>query len=115
MDTIEKQQFLARRRQTYQNVKSEQKEHITTETVTDNTLDTCITCFLKKIREGPFHICSVCNRVLYKRTVVALNKSKYGIQDLFTGKTSFDNKEYICQTCHCKLLKGQVPCQAVHG
>ena len=34
MDTIEKQQFLARRRQTYQNVKSEQKEDIAAETVT---------------------------------------------------------------------------------
>ena len=55
------------------------------------------------------------NRLLYKRTVLALNKSKYGIQNLFTGKTSFDNKEYICKTCHSKLLKGQVPCQAVHN
>ena len=115
MDTIEKQQFLARRRQTYQNVKSEQKEDIAAETVTHNTLDTCIRCFLKKIREGPFYVCSVCNRVLYRRTVLALNKSKYGKQNLFTGKTSFDNKEYICKTCHSKLLKGQVPCQAVYN
>lgn len=37
----------------------------------------------------------------------------YGFQHLFTGKKSFDNKEYICKTYKSKLLKGQVPCQAV--
>jgi hypothetical protein len=26
---------------------------------------------------------------------------------------SFDGKEYVCKTCHAKLLKGQQPCQAV--
>ena len=26
---------------------------------------------------------------------------------------SFDGKEYVCKTCHGKLLKGQQPCQAV--
>ena len=26
---------------------------------------------------------------------------------------SFDGKNYICRTCHAKLLKDQQPCQAV--
>ena len=37
------------------------------------------------------------------------------MQNLFTGKTSFDNQEYICKKCHSKLLRGQVPCQAVYN
>ena len=34
-------------------------------------------------------------------------------QELFTDIKSFDEKQYICKTCHTKVLKGQVPCQAV--
>ena len=29
--------------------------------------------------------------------------------------TSFDNKEYICKTCHSKVIKGKVPFQAVYN
>ena len=50
-----------------------------------------------------------------RRTVKILEKSKYNMQNVFTGKTSFDNKEYICKTCNPKLLKEQIPCQAVHN
>ena len=34
-------------------------------------------------------------------------------QELFTDIKSFDEKQYICKTCHTKVLKGQVPCQAI--
>ena len=34
-------------------------------------------------------------------------------QELFTDIKSFDENQYICNTCHTKVLKGQVPCQAV--
>ena len=34
-------------------------------------------------------------------------------QELFTEIKSFDEKQYICKTRHTKILKGQVPCQAV--
>ena len=42
-----------------------------------------------------------------------MNQNKYAIQSIFTSKTSFDDKEYICKTCHSKVLKGEVPCRAV--
>ena len=78
-------------------------------------LDHCITTFQSKIREGPYYICSVCNRLLYRKTVIILEKSKYSMQHLFTEKKSFDEKQYICKTCHSKLMKKQIPCQAVHN
>ena len=56
------------------------------------------------VREGPCYICTVCNRLLYRKTVTELKKGKYNIQHIFTGKHSFDNKEYICNTCSSKLL-----------
>ena len=66
-------------------------------------------------RQGPYYICSVCNIILYRKTVTELKKSKYAIQDFFTGKKSFDNKEYICKTCNAKLSTGQMACQAVQN
>ena len=64
------------------------------------TLDHYITIFKQKIREGPYYICSVCNRILYRKSVLILLKSKYYSQQFFTDTKSFDGKEYICKTCH---------------
>ena len=127
MDANKKQQLLAKTRETYLNMKSKEKEErlekmrkVTriakqTKAITHNELDSCIASFQKAVREGPYYICSVCNRILYRKTVTELKKSKYTIQHLFTGKKSFDKKEYICKTCSSKLSKGQIPCQAVHN
>ena len=54
----------------------------------------------------------------YRKSVLIFNKQKYAncsIQNIFTEKLSFDNKEYICKTCHSKVIKGNVPCQAVYN
>ena len=61
-----------------------------------------------KIKEGPYFICSVCNRILYRKSVLKVSRIKYSVQHVFTGLTSFDNNEYICRTCHLKVLKGKV-------
>ena len=76
-------------------------------------LDNEITTFQTKIRDGPYYICSVCNRTLYRKTVIQLKKKQmYNTQqELFTGTKSFDENQYICKTCLIKVLKGQVPCQ----
>ncbi|CAB4007412.1 ATP-dependent DNA helicase PIF1 [Paramuricea clavata] len=76
-------------------------------------IDMCIEKFKKQIKSGQFYICCVCNRTLYKKSVVILQKNKYPRQDCFVLQCSFDGKNYICKTCHAKLLKGQQPCQAV--
>ena len=76
-------------------------------------IETCITVFKEKIKAGPFYICCVCNRTLYKKSVLLLHKQKYPRQDCFVIQPSFDCKEYICKTCHSKLKKGQQPSQAV--
>jgi DNA replication protein DnaC len=78
-------------------------------------LDDCLAVFKGKIKEGPYYACSVCHRMLYKRSVVKLNKDKYDIQDLFTNVKSFDEREHICKTCKKKILTGNVPCQAVRN
>ena len=35
--------------------------------------------------------------------------------DIFTDVPSFDNEQYICNTCHSKLITGKIPCQAVYN
>ena len=81
-------------------------------------VDVCISQFCQKIKEGPYYVCTVCNRMSYRKSVLIFNKQKYAnrsIQNIFTEKLSFDNKEYICKTCHSKVIKGKVPCQAVYN
>lgn len=125
MDANEKQHLLAKKRQAYQNMGSWEKEKLPvkqkiltseakqTKVTKCDDLDYCITSFQNKIREDPYYICSVCNRILYRKSVTELKKDKYSIEHLFTQKKSFDNQQYICKTCNSKTSKGQVPCQAV--
>ena len=73
----------------------------------------CVEQFKNKIRQGPFYICTVCHRIMYRKAVQELVARKYPRQDLFTGLLSFDKTEYICSTCHKKVSKNQMPCQSV--
>ena len=51
------------------------------------------TAFRSKIREGPYYICSICNRILYKKTVIQLKKKQmYNTQqELFTELYTHDS------------------------
>ena len=71
--------------------------------------------FKRKIREGPYFICTVCNRILYKKSVMRCINNKCPCQTFFNIQQSFDGKEYniICKTCPSKVIKGELPCQAV--
>ena len=74
-----------------------------------------IICFKKAIKDGPFYVCVVCNRCLYRKTVIKFNGSKYDASHsyLYTGVQSFDSNNYICLTCDRYLKKNEIPCQAV--
>ena len=81
-------------------------------------VDICISQFCQKIKQGPYYVCTVCHRMLYRKSVLIFNKQKYincNIQNIFTDKLSFYNKEYICKTCHPKIIKGKVLCQALYN
>ena len=76
-------------------------------------VELCINHFKRKWREGPCFICTVCNRILYKKSVITFINKKYPFQKYFNSKQLFDRKHYICRTCHSKIIKGKLPCQAV--
>ena len=39
--------------------------------------------------------------------------NKYPCQTFFNIQQSFDGKEYICKKCYSKVIKGELPRQAV--
>ena len=115
LDPIDKETILkrARKQQVAKKKSREYESHLHVE----YGIDHYISIFQNKIRDGPFYICSVCHRLLYRKTVFILKSEsdKYSLKHLFTGKKSFDNKQYICRTCDTRLSKGKVPCQAVYN
>ena len=74
-----------------------------------------VTLFKKLIREGPYFICVICNRCLFKRYVVRFDFNSYSslVKELVHLVSSYDVRLYICITCHNKVKKDSVPCQAV--
>ena len=50
------------------------------------------TTFQSKIREGPYYTCSVCNRILYRKTIIQLKKQMYNTQqELLTELYTHDS------------------------
>ena len=99
------------------NLKQMREKMAATKLIQKSTMENRIKKFKKLVMEGPYYICIVCNRCLYKKTVVKF-KDSYNNPDssfYFSHVQSFDGCEYVCQTCHLKLKakKNQIPCQAV--
>ena len=70
--------------------------------------------FKKLINEGPFYICVVCQRCLYKKSIFCYDENKFQSQmSSFNLVRSFNVNLYICRTCCINCLKGKVPCQVV--
>ena len=73
--------------------------------------------FKLEVRKGPYHVCVICNRSLYRRSVILFDETKYIMPDeddfFISHVLAFDGHEYICLTCNQKLKKSKVPCQAV--
>ena len=74
-----------------------------------------INLFHNNIKCGPEYICTCCDHLWYKSSVVKCDVNKYKVcsQDLFksciTGLKSVDNTEWICTTCDLNLKKGRLP------
>ena len=70
--------------------------------------------FFQQLREGPYFICAVCHRCLYKRSVRLFEHEKYILTaELYCLMKSFDEKNYIGHTCHKHLSRNDMPCQAI--
>ena len=73
--------------------------------------------FEKTVNEGPIYVCFSCHRLLFRKSVVELHRDKYKCKDVacsvITECQKVNGKEWICNTCHQSLKKGQIPVQSV--
>lgn len=75
--------------------------------------------FISAISEGPDYVCTCCHRLMYRKTVVEFNPTKYSkLSDLavvFPPEVVFTSaqlKVWICKTCDFNLKRGKMPAQA---
>ena len=132
MDGTEKKKLLHKRKEKYQSIDTTKKkelfqkgtekyESMDTEAKRDllnkrkerikvkaTSMESRVKQFKRKVREGPYFICTVCNRILYKKSVMRCINNKCPCQIFFNIQQSFDGKEYICKTCHSKVIKGEL-------
>ena len=80
----------------------------------ESPFDRKVSNFKLLIKNGPFFICAICNRCLYRTSVICSNIEKYSVDEniIFMVK-SYDDNYYICTTCDKALCKISVPCEAV--
>ena len=129
MEPNKKQNLFVQNAEKYRKMDSGEKKELIKQIVTrkkerkeekyfsTQSLDYYIEQFNQDIREGPYYICVVCNRLLYRKTVLEFKKDKYNCSSyLFTSVTSFNGHMYICNTCHVTIKKkNKTPCQAVYN
>ena len=90
MDATEKQKLLEKSKEEY------------TSRTSKKTVDSFVNQFKKKIMEGPYYICCVCNRTLCKKSGLKLNTSSYPSQDILKIQSSYDGKEFFLYNVSCK-------------
>ena len=80
----------------------------------ESSFDRKVSNFKLLMKNGPFFICVICNRCLYRTSVICFNIEKYSADEniIFMVK-SYDDNYYICTTCDKVLCKISIPCQAV--
>ena len=116
MEPVAKKRFLEDIKRNYSTMDARKKKELlsqpTEKLLKAKSVELCINQFKRKIREGPYYICTVCNRILYKKSVMTCINEKYPCQTYFNIQQSFDGKQCICNTCHSKVIRGKLPCQA---
>ena len=81
--------------------------------------DLAISKFHKTVAQGPIYVCSCCDQLWYRHSVISTAKLRDSNHDsikYLSGKTSVNNVEWICKTCHSHLIKNKIPpCAVVNG
>ena len=80
--------------------------------------------FLKALNNKPEFVCTCCNQMLFRKTVVVFHENKYdfgnalverALSTQYRYKSECHNDEFICVTCHNNLKRRcpKMPAQAV--
>ena len=78
-------------------------------------LESGISAFHSVVKSGPDFVCTCCHRMMYRKSVVQCNKTKYTkachdvLEKVFSvdlSHISIDGREWMCKTCD----RSEVPC-----
>ena len=81
----------------------------------ESSVISLINLFHEKIKCGPEYICTYCDQLWYKSSVVKCNANRYKacsqdlVESCVTGVRSVENTEWICRNCDSNLTKGKLP------
>ena len=116
MEPVAKKRFLEDIERNYSTMDARKKKELLSQPseklLKAKSVELCINQLKRKIREGPYYICTVCNWILYKKSVMTCINEKHPCQTYFNIQQLFHGKQCICNTCHSKVTKGKLPCQA---
>ena len=76
MDSAKKQELSSKQAEKFKTTDAAQKEELLQKqkqkycSKKNKNVNSCIETFKKNIKEGPYYICCVCNRILYKKSVL---------------------------------------------
>ena len=85
---------------------------------TKTSVDVSVKKFHDIVKQGPLYICSCCDQLWYKHSVVnacKLGESQLDSAKYLCNKISLDDKEWICRTCNNYLMKNKLPSYAIQG
>ena len=78
-----------------------------------------ISNFHEVISQGPLYICTCCDQLWYKHSVLQadrLRQSNPDIDKYLCNKKSVNDIEWVCRTCYSHLVKNKIPpCAVVNG
>ena len=79
-----------------------------------SSFDRKVSNFKLLIKNGQFFVCVICNRCLYRISIICFNIEKYSVdENIIFMLTSYDDNYYISTTCDKALRKNSVPCQVL--
>ena len=93
--------------------------HMTNYRAKEESIQFYISRFPDLVSQGPFHICTCCDWLWYKHSVLQANKLRQQNPDIrkyLKGKTSVSVIEWVCTTCYRHLTKNKItPSAVVNG
>ena len=85
----------------------------------ETSIEYYVSKFPDMVSEGPLYICSCCDQLWYKHSVLQASKLREKnphIYKYLIDKTSVHDIEWICITCHRYLTKSKIPpCAVING
>ena len=87
----------------------------------ETSIEHAISAFRSETKGGPDFVCTCCHRMMYRKSVIQCNKSKYTktspvvLQEVFSVNIRYisnDGKQWICKTCDRALVRNSMPLQS---